>query len=147
MEQGELDGQYNDWASTKARDLEKIQSGQWLTIGQLTEKPLQDLPNVPMILAFAKNDEQRQLLRYGLIVPNLFTRLYFMAPGVPEDRVAAMETAFAKAMADKEFLAEAEKAKLDIAPTTGADIKKLVTEYLAMPADLKGKLEKVIPSS
>jgi tripartite-type tricarboxylate transporter receptor subunit TctC len=149
MEQGEVDGQYNDWASSKARTLDKLTSGEWLIIGQLTDQPLQGLPqpNVPLILNFAKDDEQKQLLRFGIIVPNQFTRPFFMAPGVPADRVAALEQAFARTMQDKEFLADAEKGKLDIDPLTGAQLQKLITDYLGISADLKSKLTKVLPQT
>jgi len=146
MEQGEVDGQYNDWASSKLRTLGKFESGEWLLLGQLTDKPLHGLPqpNVPLILNFAKTDEQRDLLRFGIIVPNQFTRPYFLPPGVPADRVAALRAAFAKTIADKEFLAEAKKARLDINPTSAPELQKLITDYLAMPDDLKDKLVKVL---
>jgi tripartite-type tricarboxylate transporter receptor subunit TctC len=147
MEQGEVGGQYNDWASNKARTLAKFESGEWLLIGQLTDKPLRDLMrmNVPMILSYAKTDEQRELLRFGIIVPNMFTRPYFLPPGVPADRVAVLRAAFAKTMADKEFLADAERVKLDINPTGAGELQKLITDYLAMPSDLKDKLVKILP--
>ena len=149
MEQGEVDGQYNDWASAKARTLAKFESGKWLLIGQLTDKPLQGLPqqNVPMALNYAKTNEQRQLLRFGIIVPNQFTRPYFLPPEVSADRVGALKAAFAKTMADKEFLAEADKLKLDIDPMGAQELQKLITDYLAMPSDLKDKLMKVLPRS
>jgi tripartite-type tricarboxylate transporter receptor subunit TctC len=145
MEQGEVNGQYNDWASTKARDLGNIESGEWLVIGQLTEQPLKDLPNVPLMLGFAPSEEQRQLLRYGIVVPNQFTRPYFLPPDVPADRAALLETAFARTMADPEFLADAEKSKLDIAPTSGAQLQQLISAYLAMPPELKSQLARVLP--
>ena len=124
-------------------------SGEWLAIGQLTEKPVEGLPgqNVPLILNYARTDEQRELLRFGIIVPNQFTRPYFLPPEVPADRVAALRAAFAKTMADKEFLAEAEKVKLDINPLGARELQKLITNYLAMPADLKERLVKVLPQS
>ncbi len=147
MEQGEVNGQYNDWASTKARDASHIESGDWLVIGQLTEQPLPDLPNVPLILDFARSDEQRQLLRYGIVVPNRFTRPYFLPPDVPADRAALLETAFARTMADPEFLADAAKSKLDIAPLSGAQLQQLIADYLAMPPELKSQLAKVLPQA
>jgi hypothetical protein len=149
MDQGEVGGQYNDWASIKARKLTKLESGEWLAIGQLTEKPVEGLPrqNVPLILNYARTDEQRELLRFGIIVPNQFTRPYFLPPEVPADRVSALRAAFAKTMADKEFLAEAEKVKLDINPMGARELQKLITDYLAMPTDLKERLVKVLPQS
>lgn len=149
MESGEVDGQYNDWASAKARTLAKFEGGQWQLIGQLTDKPLRGLPqqNVSMILSFAKTDEQRQLLRFGIIVPNQFTRPYFLPPNVPAERVLALRGAFAKTMLDKDFLAEANKSKLDIDPMGAEELQKLIVDYLAMPSDLKEKLVKNLPRS
>jgi tripartite-type tricarboxylate transporter receptor subunit TctC len=149
MDQGEVAGQYNDWASLKSRTLAKFASGEWLLIGQLTDKPLQDLTrqNVPLIPNFARTDEQRELLRFGIIVPNQFTRPYFLPPGVPPDRVAALRVAFTRTMADKEFLTEAEKVKLDINPIGARELQKLITDYLALPDNLKQKLMKVLPKS
>ena len=149
MEQREVDGQYNDWASNKARTPAKFESDEWLLIGQLTDKPIQGLPrqNVPLILNYAKTNEQRELLRFGIIVPNQFTRPYFLAPGVRADRVAALRTAFADTMADSEFLAEADKARLDISPVGASELQKLVSNYIAMPAHVKDKLGKVLPRS
>lgn len=146
MEQGELDGYYNDWASSKTRVLEKFENGEWLLLGQLTEKPIPDLPqpDVPLIQSYAKTDEQRQLLRFGIIIPNRFTRPYFLPPGVPADRVAALQKAFAQTMADPQFLAEAKKIRLDINPIGAGALQTLIRDYLAMPAPLKEKLGKVL---
>ena len=120
-----------------------------LFVGQLTDKPLVNLPqqNVPLILNYAKTQEQRDLLRAGIIVPNQFTRPYFLPPGVNADRVAALRDAFTKTLADSEFLAEAEKAKLDISPSSARELQKLIIDYLAMPVDLKRKLVKVLPKT
>ena len=48
-------------------------------------------------------------------------------------------------MADPEFLAEAEKSKLDIAPTSAAQLQQLIGEYLAMPPEVKSGLAGVLP--
>jgi tripartite-type tricarboxylate transporter receptor subunit TctC len=80
------------------------------------------------------------------VVPNQFTRLYFVGPGVPADRAAALTAAFAQTIADPEFLAEAERGKLDIVPVAGAEVQRLIAEYLTVPTDLKAKLEKILPA-
>jgi transcriptional regulator of met regulon len=56
------------------------------------------------------------------------------------DRAQALENAFVKTFADKEFVAEADKAKLQIDPLIGEEIHKLVVEFLGMNPELKGKL-------
>ena len=149
MNQGKLGGEYSYWASIKTRTLAKIESGEWLLIGQLTDKPLVTLPkqNVPSILSDAKTQEQRDSLRAGIIVLNELTRPYFLPPWVHADRVAALRDAFTKTSADSEFLAEAEKAKLYINPSSAGELQKLIIDYLAMPDDLKRKLVKVLPKT
>jgi hypothetical protein len=43
-------------------------------------------------------------------------------------------------MKDPEFLAEAEKGKLEITPVSGEDIQKLVTDVYATPKDVAAKV-------
>jgi tripartite-type tricarboxylate transporter receptor subunit TctC len=80
-------------------------------------------------------------MKYGTSTPNDFGKSYVLPPGVPPDRAAMLETAFAKAMADKELLADADKGKLEFDPLTGDEIHKLVLEFLGMSPDLRSKLQ------
>lgn len=140
---GEVDGFFNTWQSLKITSIDKFKSGDWLVLAQLSEKPIKDmpLPNVPTIPMLTKNTEQRQILKFGTSTPNEFGKVYVVPPGTPTDRTQALEAAFAKAFADKELLADAEKGRLEIEPLFGEDILKLVNEFLTMSPDLKGKLQ------
>lgn len=146
IDSGEVGGFFNTWTSAKITSLDKFKTGEWLILAQLSDDPIADLPspNVPTIQRLAKSDEQRQLLRFGTSVANQFGKVYVMAPSVPADRVAALEAAFTRTFADKKFLADAEKGRLDIEPLGGAQIQKLVGEFLAMSNEVKTKLEKAI---
>jgi len=146
LESGEVDGFFNSWASTKITSYDKIKSGEWLVLAQLTETPMKDLivPNVPTIQKIVRSEEQRLLLKYGTSTPNEFGKTYVLSPGVPEDRAQALENAFAKVFKDKALLADARKGKLEIDPTIGPTITKLVTEFLGMPSDIKAKLQLVL---
>jgi hypothetical protein len=53
--------------------------------------------------------QEREMLKLGLVKPNSYARRYAMPPGVPRDRVRAVEAAFVKMLKDPEFVAEAEK--------------------------------------
>jgi tripartite-type tricarboxylate transporter receptor subunit TctC len=57
-------------------------------------------------------------------------------PGVPADRVAALRKAFMDTMADKEFRADADKAKLEIDPAPGDKVQALVKEIYATPVEV-----------
>jgi tripartite-type tricarboxylate transporter receptor subunit TctC len=140
---GEVDGFVNTWQSLKITSIDKFKGGEWLILAQFAEKPLKDLPipNVPTIPMFAKNSEQQQLLKFGTSTPNEFGKVYVLPPGAPPERAAALEAAFAKAFADKEVLADADKGRLEIDPIIGAEIHTLVVEFLGMSPELKTKLQ------
>jgi tripartite-type tricarboxylate transporter receptor subunit TctC len=146
IEGGEIEAFFNSWASLKVTSHDKFSSGQWLITAQLADSPLPDLPfaNVPTIAMLAKTDQQRQLLRFATSIPNRFAKVYITAPAVPEERAAALEAAFMKVMADKEFLEDARKGKLEVSPIPGDQIHKLVLEFLGMSPELKSKLRTIV---
>jgi tripartite-type tricarboxylate transporter receptor subunit TctC len=146
IESAELDGFMNSWESTKITSLDKLKSGEWLVLAQLSETAIADLPagNVPTIPMIARTEEQRQLLRFGAAAPNQFGKVYVVPSGVPQDRAAALETALTKTFADKEFLSDAQKGKLEIDPVSAQQVQKLVTEFLGLSPDLKAKLKKIL---
>jgi len=146
IESGELDGFLNSWESTKITSLDKVKSGEWLILAQLGDNPISELPatNVPTIPQIAKTEEQRQLLRFGAAAPNQFGKVYVVPPTVPQDRSAALEAALTKTFDDKEFLADAEKGKLEIAPVSAQQVQKLITDFLGLSPDLKAKLRKIL---
>lgn len=143
IESGEVEGLFNSYTSLKITSFDKMKSGEWLLLAQLSEKPIKDLiiPNVPTIPQIAKTAEQRQLLKFGTSTPNDFGKAYVVPPGTPADRAAALEAAFEKVFSDKDLQADATKGKLEIDPSFGEDIHKLVVEFLGMSPDLKNKLQ------
>ena len=77
-----------------------------------------DLPDVPLVMDFAKSDEQQQIFKL-IFARQVMGRPYLAPPGVPKDRADALRKAFMDTMKDPEFLAEAEKAQLEITPVSG----------------------------
>ena len=146
LDGGEVDGFFNTWTSSKITSYDKIKSGEWVLLAQMTEKPMKDLivPNVPTIQMIARSEEQRLLLKYGTSTPNDFGKVYVLPPGVPADRAQAVETAFARVFNDKDLRADTDKGKLEIDPLIGNSIQKLVIEFLGMPVDVKKKLQTVL---
>ncbi len=51
IDSGEVEGFFNSYTSLKITSIEKMKSGEWLVLAQLSEKPIKDLitPNVPTI--------------------------------------------------------------------------------------------------
>jgi tripartite-type tricarboxylate transporter receptor subunit TctC len=144
LEKGEVDAFFNPWESVKPAIADRVKEGEFLILGQFSDAPHPDLPNVPDIVKMASSAEARELLRMGVVVPAQFSVQYFLAPGVAENRAMALESAFARTMADKEFLEDAAKTNSDITPLTASQLAKLVNDFLGMPADLKTKLQSVL---
>ena len=73
-----------------------------------------ELPNVPLAIDYAKTDDARRILKYAVHDIATLTRIYFVPPATPKDRVETLRKAFADTLKDPEFLADAKKSKLDI---------------------------------
>src|SRR2546430_5011927 len=84
-----------------------------------------ELKGIPLAVDYAKTDERKKLLR---IASELYgkQRLYSLPPQVPEQRVRTLQKAFISTLKDSQFLAEAEKSKLEIDPIDGPGIEKMV---------------------
>jgi tripartite-type tricarboxylate transporter receptor subunit TctC len=135
MERNEVQGMCGmDWSSISTQ-----QSG-WITGGfvrLLAQEDLHGHPDmnkmgVPLTIAFARTEEDRQIMEM-IYSQNLFGRPYVVAPGVPAARVAALRGALAAALQDKTLLAEAERIGLDIGPMGGEELQALVAKLYAMP--------------
>lgn len=145
IDAGEIAGFFNPWSTVKPTSLDKFQSGEWLVIAQLGDRPLRDLSgSIPTIPELTQDDAQRALLRYGTSAPNQFGKVYMLPPGAPPARAAVLEAAFTKAFADKSFLADAEKSRFEITPIFGAAIHAIVNDFLNMPPAIRERLSRSI---
>ncbi|MGA7390617.1 MAG: hypothetical protein WBW99_22210, partial [Pseudolabrys sp.] len=79
----------------------------------------------------------------GLGVQRLATRAPTPCPpGVPRDRMRAVESAFLKTLRDPEFVAEAEKTRMTLNPIPGTTLHSMIVEGLHAPA-LEEKLKPI----
>src|SRR5262249_38301069 len=128
MERGEVQSRCGiPWSTVKATRPDWIADKKVNLLMQFSLAKHRDLPNVPLVTDLAKTDEQRAILKL-IFGRQVMGRPYAAPPGVPKDRVAALRKAFMETMADKDFLAEAEKAKFEITPVSGEKLESLVLE-------------------
>jgi hypothetical protein len=73
-----------------------------------------------------------------------FGRPLVFAPGVPADRVKILRDAFEKTINEAAFLAEAERRRLEIDPTTWKEMESLAKEVIATPADIVERMRKLL---
>jgi len=141
---GEVQGVCNSWESFKATWKNELDSGNLIVVMQHVPKAHPDLPKVPIDLSFAKTDEGKKLIRAIIHTVGPTARPYVVPPGTPKDRVEILRKAFMDTMKDPEFLADAEKAKLDINPLDGASLEKAVREVFNVDPTLVPRLKEIL---
>ena len=139
MERGEIHGRCSiSWSSIKASLPHWIEEKKFVPLLQVASAKHADLPDVPLLMDLAPDDEARHIFRF-LIARQVMGRPFFGPPDVPADRAAALRKAFIDTLNDPEFLAEADKAKLEINPVPAARVEDLLRELYAVPADITKK--------
>jgi tripartite-type tricarboxylate transporter receptor subunit TctC len=139
MERGEVSGRCGwSWSSVKSTHKSWIDDKRMVVLVQLSLTKHPELPDVPLVTDYAKNDEQRAILKM-VFARQVMGRPFAAPPNLPEDRAAALRNAFTATMKDPDFLAEADKADLEINPVSGEDVEKLVKDVYATPADIVAK--------
>jgi tripartite-type tricarboxylate transporter receptor subunit TctC len=125
LERGEIDGRAsNSWAAWKSTHPDWVNEKKIIVLVQIGLKRAPDLADTPLLLELAKNDMDRQVLTF-LSADTAIARALVTTPDTPAERVAALRRAFDATMRDPEFLAEADKALLDIVPTNGEDSQRI----------------------
>jgi tripartite-type tricarboxylate transporter receptor subunit TctC len=133
MERGEVQGRCGlGWDSIVARYSHWIKENKVSILAQFGLSKHPDLPQVPLIVDLAKTTEDRQLAEL-LLAPLEMGRPFYAPPGVPADRVEILRRAFDATAKDPEFLADAEKQKVEIFHMSGEAVETLVRRIHATP--------------
>lgn len=132
--------------------------GSWETLGptwtielehmaimvQAVTEPHPDLPNVPLAIDFAKTEEARMLIKVRLHDMSRVGLAYTLPPGTPKDRTQTLRKVFEDTMKDREFLAEAQKARLPIGPKGGEEMARVIADLAKLPPDLLARMKKLL---
>ena len=143
-EGGELAGGCWAWESIKTMWRKGLETGDVAVMVLAMPKKHPDLPNVPLAIDYAKGEEGRRLLKYGIHDTAIITRPYFLPPGTPKDRVQLLRKAFSETLNDPEFLAEAKKSNLDIEPVSGEEMEKVVAGLFKLEPGMVVRLKEVL---
>jgi tripartite-type tricarboxylate transporter receptor subunit TctC len=145
MERGEVSGRCGwSWSSVKATEAEWLRNKKISILAQLSLRRHPDLPDTPLIVDYVKTDAGRQIFKV-MLARQVMAWPFAAPPGVPADRVAALRKAFDETLQDKEFLAEAEKLKLEITPVSGARIQSLIEDvYRTTSPELSAKISAIL---
>jgi tripartite-type tricarboxylate transporter receptor subunit TctC len=144
MERGELQGRCGwSYSSIKAAHPDWLAEKKIAILVQLALAKHPELPDVPLITDLAKTKEEQQLLKF-VFARQVMGRPYLAPPGVSAATVAELRRAFMETMADRDFLADAARAKLEITPVSGERIQELMAELYKTPPELVKRLAEML---
>lgn len=128
------------WSSLFARSPDLINKGIARIVNQISLSPhaAADKAGVPNALTFVKDPLNKRAMELIATVQE-FGRPYLVHGAVPADRVAALRRAFDATMADKEYIEEVVKSRLEVSPRTGSQVHELLRRVLEAPKEVQEK--------
>ena len=143
VERGEIQGMCLGWESVQSA------SGAWLKDGyarvfvQNGTARHQDLPDVPLALEFAQDEESRTLLRL-VDAPGAMAKPFTLPPGVDAGRVQVMRDALMATYRDPALLDEAKAMNLEFQPKDAGQIQQILSEVLATAPEVAARYRQII---
>lgn len=142
MERGEVQGRGNYYEGFLATNPDWVRDKKVKFVFRLgPDHP--DLAGVPPARQYAKTAKQQQMLRV-LEAPLAVGQAFYVAAGVPKDRVEALRAAFKKMLSDPQFQAEAGKMKLHIEPRDAAEVAEAVAKVYETPKEVFAELDALL---
>jgi tripartite-type tricarboxylate transporter receptor subunit TctC len=135
MERGEVDGMCGlDWASLKSQRPDWVRDRTVNILVQVNLEPEPELSKlgVPPIWKFIANEADKKAVEL-IVGQQVFGRPYLAPPGVAAEALAILRTAFAATLRDRDFLADAERTRIDVVATSGERVQQLLEQLYAAP--------------
>jgi tripartite-type tricarboxylate transporter receptor subunit TctC len=143
MQRGEVHANVGlAWGSARTQYSDVMRDGQLIVMGKYSETTDPALAKVA-IMPRGKSAEDNLILDI-LYSRESYGRPFFMPPGVPADRVAAMRRAFADTMKDPEFIDDAQKRRVDVEPVTADELARLTQQLMAIPSDTVARARRIL---
>jgi tripartite-type tricarboxylate transporter receptor subunit TctC len=143
VERGEIDGYPTmpvDVMKRKYANL--LAAGKLRVLLQYGPAPSPDYPDVPYAVNLATNSADRMLLDLAQ-GPMKVGYAYMLGPNVPRDRIAALRAAFAATFKDPDFLADAQRQILTVAPLDGEAVQTLLAQAYQSPPDVVARMREL----
>jgi tripartite-type tricarboxylate transporter receptor subunit TctC len=141
---GELGGACGGWDGIKLLWGKQIETGDVAVVMQTRSQPLADLPKVPLVMDFASNDHDRQLIEVGIQFPALLGLTYALPPGTPKNRVQLLRKAFMDTVASPDFLVDVQRARLVTDAATGEELQKTVERLFSLRPAVADRLREIL---
>jgi tripartite-type tricarboxylate transporter receptor subunit TctC len=102
-------------------------------------------PDIPALTEFAENEQQRALIAVVASEGGI-GRSLALPPGVPDEVVAAYQSAFDQMIKDPGFIADAGRRMLPLDPASGSTVRDIVRTTLKTPPGTIEALDRILKS-
>lgn len=135
LDKREVEVTSNAWNALRVTHMSRIKSGEVVPVMQAGLKRNKEVADVPLIQELVDDPEGKRVIEYGSLVAGI-GRSLLAPPGLPAERVAYLRQVFDKMVADPEMIELATKRKLELDPTPGVEVQKIVDRIVNAPKDL-----------
>jgi tripartite-type tricarboxylate transporter receptor subunit TctC len=145
MERGEVEGLCGfDWSTIKTARSQWLRDKQINIIAQfgINDDPELTKMGVPNFSKYVSAADRP--VADMIVAQQVFSRMFLVPAEVPADRVKILRDAFMKTMASPGFLADAERAQLNIDPLDGAKVQQVVEQIFSSKPDIIERARKAI---
>jgi tripartite-type tricarboxylate transporter receptor subunit TctC len=136
VERGEAEGVCGlSWSTLKASNPDWVRRDRINVLVQTGKTAQADLPDVPVLIDLVASPQDKRVIEL-LSFPQELGRPFLMPPDTPKALVITMRRAFDETLRDPLFLADAEKALLEVDPVSGEAMEQALKVAYATPKEL-----------
>jgi tripartite-type tricarboxylate transporter receptor subunit TctC len=138
MERGEVDGICGwNWSGARSQKPDWVRDKVLNLLAQVGISENQELSQmgVPTIWKFITDEENRKIAEF-ILTQKGFERPLAVRAGTAPELVTILRAAFDATVKDQQFLADADKALLEISPSPGTKVQELVRAFYATPKNV-----------
>jgi tripartite-type tricarboxylate transporter receptor subunit TctC len=143
MERGEVEGFCESLDSIKIRRPDWIAAKTVSILFQGGTAPNRELKDVPLVRDLAHTAEQKQAIDF-LYAGQGIGRPFVAPPAMPPERLKMLRDAFNATMRDPDFIADAQKSKLELEPESGEHLAALIAKIYATPKPIVDRVTALI---
>jgi tripartite-type tricarboxylate transporter receptor subunit TctC len=143
VDRGEVDGVCSTWVSMRNARPDWVPSKEVVPLVQTSVEKHPELREVPLADEFVKADEEKVMLRTAL-APTAIAKVIVTPPGVAPDILEHLRAAVAATYKDPAYLADLEKAKLELNAKSGAEVQRIVEDVFRIDPNTAKKLQDIL---
>ena len=143
LERGELAATTVAWDGLVSERGDWLKEGKVKVLVRIGHRKIAGFEQVPSLSDLGATPENKAVLELAL-VPSEIGQAVAAPPGVPADRLAALQRAFDLTMKDPAFLEFTRKRQMPVEPMTGDELRRLVEQGMSAPANVVQRTHKLV---